>query len=695
MPVRQKATRYRTEFDDDDGSAALLAAAMGPPAMCVVFRVPDEDEVPAEDCERITLAREKVIGTLRALNLNVDQYVNKPAGDKIFCKISAPDTMLRFEAESQGIRLRLKEEHGGALCKFSQELDERDAFDKALDGFELFSSKEQLFIIKEVIYSSPAGDDGEGVDDIKWQQLWDEPDKIVCGMFGLHHDRMRLKLLNEWARAYGKPQPLELIREYFGEKIALFYTWMGFYNTMLWIPGLVGLALFISQVYTYPLTNSLDNPFVPVFACVSAMWASMFCQLWKNLENTRKYQWDTLKFEDLEQTREEFKSHPKTQEDEHVNAITGELDDFYFDEGSYFPPTGRAQVQLVTYTVILILNIIAIMSSVFIWKTVAHPMMSDDDVMVGSILFSVLTTIIGLIIDGVMDGIAELGIRGAMHQLIAEENWMTDTDHEDSIIMKTFYFKFANKYMSLFFVAFGVNNVPLFEEFYRCPSWQCMPVLQVVFCTTVTMEILYSLMVAHLFPIINKYFDSLADNSALKAKAGKVVQKAPFEEQEEWLDATPVIDLYKDKVYQFGYISMFGVAFPMVTFLCLIFNLLDMRSRALTLLSKNKRPDPKVAADIGPYQQVLEVFATMSIITNSSICGITSYGLYFYFPEMTLTEGLWSVVILEHLLFIVRIFCINMIPSEPSHARLVWQTQQDRKAKMLEKWDLTEPEDEQ
>eukprot|EP00961_Rhodomonas_salina_P137655 1851731-Rhodomonas_salina.1 len=66
-----------------------------------------------------------------------------------------------------------------------------------------------------------------------------------------------------------------------------------------------------------------------------------------------------------------------------------------------------------------------------------------------------------------------------MHTLVDAENWMTDTEHEDAIIMKTFYFKITTKYFALFLVAFLVNYAPLFDEHYRCPDWQCMPVVQV------------------------------------------------------------------------------------------------------------------------------------------------------------------------------------------------------------------------
>lgn len=254
---------------------------------------------------------------------------------------------------------------------------------QSLDGFELFSSANQLSMIKEVVYSSPY-DDGINQDDdpIDFDELIS--DEVAIAYFPLHHDSacppstqplrhtcrwaasgsvhclpvpmlgraveessgaadqehleagrvqsassgmqtgsglvdgwslvagMRLKLLNEWARPVSKPQPLELIREYFGEKIALYYTWFGYYITMLFIPGLTGSALFATQMFYFPLTGTLENPFTPVYAIVMSIWAAAFAQLWQSLENTRKYQWDTLEFENQESVREEFKEAEET-----------------------------------------------------------------------------------------------------------------------------------------------------------------------------------------------------------------------------------------------------------------------------------------------------------------------------------------------------------------------------------------------
>ena len=79
-----------------------------------------------------------------------------------------------------------------------------------------------------------------------------DPQKLIDGgkitaYFFLHYDRTRLKLINSWVVNWSHPQPFEDIREYFGEKVALFYTWLGFYNTMLWLPSIVGLMVSMTK----------------------------------------------------------------------------------------------------------------------------------------------------------------------------------------------------------------------------------------------------------------------------------------------------------------------------------------------------------------------------------------------------------------------------------------------------------------
>lgn len=54
-------------------------------------------------------------------------------------------------------------------------------------------------------------------------------------------------LISEWARPakWYKKQPLWLVRKYFGDKIALYFAWLGFYTNMLTLPAVVGVLCFL------------------------------------------------------------------------------------------------------------------------------------------------------------------------------------------------------------------------------------------------------------------------------------------------------------------------------------------------------------------------------------------------------------------------------------------------------------------
>lgn len=54
-------------------------------------------------------------------------------------------------------------------------------------------------------------------------------------------------IILEWARPskWFKKQPLWLVRKYFGDKIALYFAWLGFYTNMLALPAIVGVFCFL------------------------------------------------------------------------------------------------------------------------------------------------------------------------------------------------------------------------------------------------------------------------------------------------------------------------------------------------------------------------------------------------------------------------------------------------------------------
>jgi len=53
----------------------------------------------------------------------------------------------------------------------------------------------------------------------------------IRGFFRMHHEPTRKKLMKIWAARIAEKQPIEQIREYFGEKITLYFVFIGSAST--------------------------------------------------------------------------------------------------------------------------------------------------------------------------------------------------------------------------------------------------------------------------------------------------------------------------------------------------------------------------------------------------------------------------------------------------------------------------------
>ncbi|KAG9280364.1 anoctamin-1 isoform X1 [Astyanax mexicanus] len=151
----------------------------------------------------------------------------------------------------------------------------------------------------------------------------------------------RQLLHDEWARygAFYKYQPVDLIRKYFGEKIGLYFAWLGVYTQLLALASLVGIIVFLYGCFTIdsnvpslemcdekqnftmcPLcdraceywhlstacgtaraSHLFDNPATVFFAIFMSLWAVMFLEHWKRRQNSLNYSWNMTGMEEEEE----------------------------------------------------------------------------------------------------------------------------------------------------------------------------------------------------------------------------------------------------------------------------------------------------------------------------------------------------------------------------------------------------------
>ncbi|XP_077273453.1 anoctamin-4 isoform X6 [Temnothorax americanus] len=201
-------------------------------------------------------------------------------------------------------------------------------------------------------------------------------------------DRYLLYLI--WARPaqWYKKQPLWLIRRYFGEKIALYFAWLGFYTKCLYPPAVVGLLCFVyglgsmegednipskeicnsniaGNITLCPLcdracnyqklgdscifsklTYLFDNPATVFFAIFMSFWATTFLELWKRRQAVLVWEWDLQNAEYDEEPRPEFETSVKTFR---INPVTKEKE-------PYLPAWSKAVRYLATGSIVFFMG---------------------------------------------------------------------------------------------------------------------------------------------------------------------------------------------------------------------------------------------------------------------------------------------------------------------------------------------------
>ena len=97
------------------------------------------------------------------------------------------------------------------------------------------------------------------IDDFKRENKGYSPTSIeylenIVKQFSLtHHEDTRAFLQDQWGSMKNlfKFQPLSIIKNYFGEKNALYFGFVGSFISMLWLPAIVGTLFFILGISIY------------------------------------------------------------------------------------------------------------------------------------------------------------------------------------------------------------------------------------------------------------------------------------------------------------------------------------------------------------------------------------------------------------------------------------------------------------
>jgi hypothetical protein len=235
-------------------------------------------------------------------------------------------------------------------------------------------------------------------------------------------------------------QPLDEIRAYFGDHVALYFAWQGLYTRKLVMPAVLGILTMIGHVY-----GGVDkNPLTVLYSVFLALWSTLFLESWLRLENELKFQWGSEGFELREKPRTLFKGIIQKHELTGVERLV------------HKSMLRRALVLAGTNALGLVIIVAVIFGAMnaYLVRELTTPGFTNFNasaynVSAGEVvptrswtesnqdkIFKVGSSVLSL----TLILIASRLYKGVARDLTDRENHRTQTEHEDSLIVKNFMF---------------------------------------------------------------------------------------------------------------------------------------------------------------------------------------------------------------------------------------------------------------
>uniref|UniRef100_A0A452R3F5 Anoctamin n=1 Tax=Ursus americanus TaxID=9643 RepID=A0A452R3F5_URSAM len=415
----------------------------------------------------------------------------------------------------------------------------------------------------------------------------------------------RYLLYREWAhpRSIYKKQPLDLIRKYYGEKIGIYFAWLGYYTQMLFLAAVVGVACFLYGYFNQnncTWSKEVCDPDIggKIIMCPQC---DEHCSFW-NLNITCE----------------------SSKEQERVPFTTW---------GKCVRITLCASAVLFWILLIIasVIGIIVYRLSVFIVFSTELPETLNGTVSIQKYLTpQTATSITASLISFVIIMILNIIYEKVAIMITNFELPRTQTDYENSLTMKMFLFQFVNYYSSCFYIAFfkgkfvGYPGDPVYwlgkyrnEE---CDPGGCLLELTTQLTIIMGGKAIWNNIQEVLLPWVK----NLIGRCRTVSSAEKI---SPRWEQDYHLQLMGKLGLfyeYLEMIIQFGFVTLFVASFPLAPLLALVNNILEIRVDAWKMTTQYRRMVPEKAQDIGAWQPIMQGIAILAVVTNAMIIAFTS-----------------------------------------------------------------------
>ncbi|XP_074035844.1 anoctamin 8 white walker isoform X2 [Leptinotarsa decemlineata] len=580
--------------------------------------------------------------------------------------LTAPFSVLLKAAEEYHLPKSLREDKGGGLKEFF--VQDFSSYEGSNDEKYFFTTEERQWLVLRLLEGIRAKScDIDVIPDLNL--IVDQPiipkcliGGIISQVFPIHEPAAIERLQNSWVRDVFARQPLDDITEYFGVKIGMYFAWLGHYTTALSIPALFG---FIFWLCCNGKHQTLEDVGYVLFSIFNVVWVTTYLQAWKRYSAELAFRWGTLDQRDdlLAEPRPLFRGPLE------ISPVTKRLE-------PHHPPWKRHVFRYCITVPIIAICLVAVFCIMIVSLQIQD---CWDNVLRNRGLphwLCYLPKIMLAVIISLMD---EAYFRIAIW-LNDKENYRLETKYENHLIGKVALFQFVNSFLSLFYIAFYLQDQARLKE-----QLAALLISRQVIGNLKESALPYLL--EHM-RLAKMSFDMWGALSPVGNKLPPGCENAPDETstgetKEDGLDepnakrsmsqAELESTLYKydgtfsdhlEMTIQLGYVILFSSAFPPAALCAMLNNLIEIRSDAFKLAYVCQRPFGQRVPNIGTWQNCMEYMSIMAVLVNCALIGLSGQ-VHRMFSDMTATQTILLIVALEHIMLVIRFIITCAIPDIP------------------------------
>ena len=474
---------------------------------------------------------------------------------------------------------------------------------------------------------------------------------------------------------------IDALRDYFGEKIAIYFSLQIFYTRFKGILGFIGLIIFIMQqsflneqnVMAYKITTL-------VYVILVLIWIILFGEFWK-----REQALFAMRYGQLNLSEEEEKIKPGF-----VGNYIRDLSSNNFNV-LHFSSFKRAMRMLWTFAISFVLIVLSIGTTLIIlwWRKSYQGDLYQS-------LFPMLVNAIVVVLFNLFYHF--LAVRFTNY-----ENHQTIQKYENSLIMKLFLFNFCNTFNSFFVIAF--IKPYLEDSFLGACIKQTDDKIEGIDCFN---ELSYQLRFLFILQFFLNFLKIIKPWLIQKLKyklyylSRKHIKTHPWQMVDSIIEKESIKEDYVatlqvdgtlfdvlELILEFAFIGFFSVTFPLAPAIGFIGGISMVHMDKYRLMHYFKRPTPYRAPDIGIWQWIIEALIYVAIVLNAAIYSFTLKGInQINANEGTLVTLSSNITLFIGLLiaFIGFKFVIQfIIPDLPSNFQTILQRHKNVTKKLLTK----------